>query len=58
MVDNEPKRSAPANLRDAAQRLREIAATLRYDLTRRAQLHAHAAAFDRYADRVEREMAD
>jgi hypothetical protein len=58
MVDNEPRRTAPTSLRDAAQRLREIAVTLRYDLTRRAQLHALAAAFDRYADRVEREMAD
>lgn len=44
--------------RDFAEQLRGIARGLRFDPRRSAQLFALADGFDRFADRLDRELAD
>jgi hypothetical protein len=45
----------PAKFREIAATLREIAASLRFDQRRVAQLNALADGFERYAGRLDRE---
>jgi molecular chaperone GrpE (heat shock protein) len=44
-------------LRGVAEELRQVAAQLQYDFRRREQLLALAAGFERFAERLEREIA-
>ena len=48
----------PEYCRDVAARLRQIAGEMRFDHGRAAQLRALADAFERRADRLERELAN
>ena len=50
----------PAGLkfRRTAEQLREIARSLRFDLRRGTQLLALADGFERFAEKLEREMSD
>ena len=54
MGDNEPELT-PSYFRGVAERLREIASRLRFDLQRKAQILALADAFERRAERIERQ---
>ena len=56
-MDEDPQVKAEY-LRGVAAELREIAVQLRYDLRRREQLLALAAGFERFAERLEREIAE
>jgi hypothetical protein len=47
-----------AKFRDIAAELRRIAASLRFDLRRGAQLLALADGFDRFAERLDREQSE
>jgi hypothetical protein len=51
------ERPEPAKFRGIAEELRGIARGLRFDLRRAAQLNALADGFDRFADRLERELS-
>ncbi len=52
----ENSREIVARYRESAEALRGIAATLRFDPRRRAQLIALANGFNRAADRVEQQL--
>ncbi|MBV9016728.1 MAG: hypothetical protein JO213_14255 [Alphaproteobacteria bacterium] len=55
-MDEDPQVKAEY-LRGVAEELRQIAAELRYDLRRREQLFALAAGFERFAERLEKQIA-
>jgi hypothetical protein len=52
----EDARAMAARYRESAEALRGIAATLRFDPRRRAQLIALANGFNRAADRIEQQL--
>jgi len=58
MPEDEDQLAIAARYRESADALRGIAATLRFDPRRRAQLIALANGFNRAADRIEKQLPD
>ena len=54
----ETEKPGAAKFRDIAAELRRIAAGLRFDPRRSAQLRALADGFDRFAERLDRELSE
>jgi hypothetical protein len=57
-IDDREQEARAALYRETARTLRQLAAEIRFDFRRRAQLLALADGFDRYAVRLERSFLE